>query len=134
MTMQYLDLNAPGNSGFVACFKQECHTVSCLVWHTIKNHLTTTSYRALLVCKRDFAYEYDETGDIIYTGYTLLQMIYTVVKPNLIVDVKDLQLKMEKMTLLTADNNFNTPATSLEELQQKINAEKGEEFCKEISF
>ena len=66
--------------------------------------------------------------------YTLLQMIYTVVKPNLIVDVKDLQLKMEKMTLLTADNNFNTPATSLEELQQKINAEKGEEFCKEISF
>jgi hypothetical protein len=40
-------------------------------------------------------------------------MVYTVVKPNLVVDIKDLHLKMEKMTLLTADNNFHTLATSL---------------------
>ena len=123
MTMQYLNVNASGNSGLVECFKQECCTVSCLVWRTIKNHLTTTSYRALLVCKRDFAYECAETGDVIYKGYTLLWMIYTVVKPNLAVDVKDLQLKMEKMTLLTTDNNFHTMATSLKKLQQEINAE-----------
>jgi hypothetical protein len=32
------------------------------------------------------------------------------------------------MTLLTTDNNFHTLATSLEELQQEITAEKGEEF------
>ena len=131
MKMKYIDVNAPGNPGLVACFKQECRTVSCLVWHTIKNHLTTTSYRALLVRKKDFAYECTETGDIIYEGFTLLRMIYTVVKPNLVVDVKDLQLKMEKMTLLSADNNFHTLATSLEELQQEINAEKGEDFCKD---
>jgi hypothetical protein len=31
---------------------------------------------------------------------------------------------------LTTDNNFHILATSLEELQQKINADKGEEFCK----
>jgi hypothetical protein len=54
-----------------------------------------------------------------------------VVKPNSVVDVKDLQLKMEKMSLLTTDNNFHTLAPSLEELQQEINAEKGEEFCKD---
>ena len=131
MTMQYLDVNALGKSGLVTCFKQECHTVFCLVWHTIKNHLTTTSYHALLVCKRDFAYECTETGGIISEGYTLLQMIYTVMKPNLVIDVKDLQLMMEKMTFLTADNNFHTLSTSLEELQQEINAEKGEEFCKD---
>jgi hypothetical protein len=58
-------------------------------------------------------------------------MIYTVVKPNLVMDVKDLQLKIEKMTLLTTDNNFHTLATSLKELQQEINAEKEEEFCKD---
>ncbi len=52
MTMKYIDVNAAGNLGLVACFKQECHTVSCLVWHTIKNHLTTLSYRALLVSKK----------------------------------------------------------------------------------
>jgi hypothetical protein len=35
-----------------------------------------------------------------------------------------------KMTLLTADNNFHTLATSLKQLQQEINTEKGEEFFK----
>ena len=65
MTMQYLNVIASGNLGPVACFKQECRTVSCLVWHTIKNNLTTMSYRALLVCKRDFADKCTKKGDII---------------------------------------------------------------------
>ena len=56
MTMRYIDVNAGGNAGLVACFKQECHTVSCLVWHTIKNHFSTISYEDLLVHKKDFAY------------------------------------------------------------------------------
>jgi hypothetical protein len=99
MTMKYLDVNAAGNLDLVACFKQECHTVSCLVWHTTKNHITTISYCALLVCKKDFAYECIETGNVIYEAFTLLRMIYTVVKPNLVVDVKDLQLKIEKKLL-----------------------------------
>jgi hypothetical protein len=84
-----------GNDGLVACFKQECRTVSCLVWHTIKNHFSATSYKSPLVCKKDFAYECEETGDIVYDGYTLLRMIFMVVKPNVVIDVKDLQLKME---------------------------------------
>jgi hypothetical protein len=37
----------------------------------------------------------------------------------------------KKMTLLTTNNNFHTLATSLEELQQEINAQKGKEFCKD---
>jgi hypothetical protein len=58
-------------------------------------------------------------------------MIYMVVKPNVVIDVKDLQLKMEKMTIITADNNFHTLSTKLEELQQEINAEKGDDFLKD---
>jgi hypothetical protein len=96
MTMKYLDVNTSGNNGLVACFKQECCAFSYLVWHTIKNHFSATSYKALLVRKKDFAYECEETGDIVYDGYTLLRMIYMVVKPNVVIDVKDLQLKMKK--------------------------------------
>ncbi len=84
-----------------------------------------------LVHKKDFAYECEETGDIVYDGYTLLRMIYMVVKPNVVIDVKDLQLKMEKMTIISADNTFHTLSTTLEELQQEINAEKGDDFCKD---
>jgi hypothetical protein len=90
MTMKYLDVNATGNDGLVTCFKQECCTVSCLVWHTIKNQFSATSYKSLLVRKKDFAYKCEETGDIVYDGYTLLCMIFMVVKPNVVIDVKDL--------------------------------------------
>jgi len=130
MTMKFLDVNALGNDGLVACFKQECRAVSCLVWHTIKNHFSVESYKALLVRKKDFAYECEETGDIVYYGYTLLSMIYMVVKPNVVIDVKDLQ-KMEKMTIASADNNFQILSTKLEELQQEINTENGDDFCKD---
>ncbi len=129
MTMKYLDVNALGNDGLVACFKHKCRAVFCLVWHTIKN-LSATSYKALLVRKKDFAYECEATGDIVYDGYTLLRMIYMVIKPNVVIDVKDLQLKMEKMTIISADNNFHTLSAKLEELQQEINAEKSDDFCK----
>jgi hypothetical protein len=44
MTMKYIDVNAAGNHSLVACFKQELRNMLCLVWHTIKNHLTTLSY------------------------------------------------------------------------------------------
>ena len=131
MTMKFLDVNALGNDGLVACFKQDCRAVSCLVWHTIKNHFSVESYKALLVRKKDFAYECEETGDIVYNGYTLLSMIYMVVKPNVVIDVKDLQLKMEKMTIISVDNDFHTLSTKLEELQQEINTENGDDFCKD---
>jgi len=36
---------------------------------------------------------------------------------------------MEKMTIISADNNFHTLSTKLEELKQKINVEKGDDFC-----
>jgi hypothetical protein len=126
MTMKFLDVNASGNDGLIACFKQECRAVSCLVWHTIKNHFSAKSYKAILVRKKDFANECEETGDIVYDGYTLLCMIYMVVKPNVVIDVKDLQLKMEKMTII-----FHTLSTKIKVLQQEINVEKGDNFCKD---
>ena len=122
------------NDGLVDCFKQECWVVSCLVRHTIKNHFSAKSYKALLVRKKDFTYECEETGDIVYDGYTLLRVIYMVVKPNVVIDVKDLQLKMERMTIVSADNNFRILSTKLEELQQEINAENGDDFCKDYKL
>ena len=131
MTMRYLGVNAGGNAGLVACFKQECRTVSCLVWHTIKNHFSTVSYKALLVCKKDFVYKCSESSDVFLDGYTLLHMIYIVVKPNVIVNVKDIQTKMEQFTILKCNNNFHTLSTTIEKRQQEINAKKGNDFCKD---
>jgi hypothetical protein len=68
MIMRYLNVNAGGNASLITCFKQECCTVSCLVWHTIKNHFSTVSYKALLIHKRDFAYKCSESGDVFFDG------------------------------------------------------------------
>ncbi len=38
---------------------------------------------------------------------------------------------MEKMTIASADNNFQILSTKLEELQQEINTENGDGFCKD---
>jgi hypothetical protein len=46
------------------------------------------------------------------------------VKPNVIVDIKDLQTKMEQLTILKCDNTFHTLSTTIKELQQEINAKK----------
>jgi hypothetical protein len=37
ITMKYLDVNASGNNGLVACFKQECCAVSC--WYGIPSRI-----------------------------------------------------------------------------------------------
>ena len=51
-------------------------------------------------------------------------MIYDIMKPNVIVDVKNLQTKMEQLTILACDNNLHTLSTTIKELQQEINAKK----------
>jgi hypothetical protein len=53
MKMKYIDVNAPGNPGLVACLKQEYCTVSCLVWHTIKNHLTTRDIKLFSFARKN---------------------------------------------------------------------------------
>ncbi len=68
-----------------------------------------------MFARKNLAYECNKTGDITY---------------NVVVDIKDLQTKMEKMTLIACDNISHSLATSLEELQQGINAKKGKDFLK----
>ena len=100
---------------------------------TIKNHFSTLLYKALLVCKKDFAYECSESGDIFFDGYTLLCMIYVVVKPTVIINVKDLQMKMEKLTILICDNNFRTSAPRLKIFSWRLMPRKALIFAKMIS-
>ena len=101
--------------------------VSQIIWHTIKNHLTTTSYRSFLVKKNQFTYTCTESGDVHFEDFTLLKMVLSLIKPDILIDVKDLETKMKTITILKADNNFQTLCTYLEELQQEINAQKGED-------
>ena len=134
MKMFPVDVNAPGNACLVNRFKVQCRIVSGVILHTIKNHFTSTSYKSFFVHKKEFSYTCSETDELSFEGFTLLKMILNVVKPDVVIDVKELEQKIRKMTLLTCDNNFRTLATKMEELQQEINAQKGEDYFKDDHF
>ena len=75
MKMQPIDPNGAGNAGLTDLYKQSCRIVSQVIWHTIKNHISTTSYRSFLVHKKQFTYTCAETGEVYFEGFTLLKMI-----------------------------------------------------------
>eukprot|EP00957_Ditylum_brightwellii_P159161 12113572-Ditylum_brightwellii.AAC.1 len=58
-------------------------------------------------------------------------MVLSVVKPDIVINMKDLKTKMKTITILKANNNFCTLCTYMEELQQEINAQKGETYLKD---
>ncbi len=76
-------------------------------------------------------YKCAETGEVYFEGFTLLKMVFSVFKPDIVIDVKDLENKMKSITILKTDDNFCTLCTYLEELQQEINAQKGEDYLKD---
>ena len=57
-------------------------------------------------------------------------MVFSGVKPGIMIDIKDLESKMKTITIIKANNNFCTLFTYLEELQQEINVQKGEDYLK----
>ena len=52
MQMKYLEIKVTDNAGLLACFKKECRTVSCLVWHTIKITSPWSRTRLFLFARR----------------------------------------------------------------------------------
>lgn len=58
----------------------------------------------------------------------------TVVKPDVIINVKDLDQKIMTIVILKVDNNFSTLVTKMEELQQEINVLKRDEYFKDDHY
>ena len=57
-----------------------------------------------------------------------------MVKPDVIINVKDLDQKIMTIVILKVDNNFSTLVTKMEELQQEINVLKRDEYFKDDHY
>ena len=134
MKMYPVDPNLPGNAGLVNRFKIQCHIVSGIILHLIKNHFTSVSYKSFFVHKKQFSFTCSETDKVSFEGFILLKMILNVVKPDVVIDVKELEQKIRKMTIMTVGNDFRALATQMEELQQEINAQKGVDHFRDDHF
>ena len=134
MKMYPVDPNLPGNAGLVNRFKIQCRIVSGIILHLIKNHFTSVSYKSFFVHKKQFSFTCSETDEVSFEGFILLKMILNVVKPDVVIDVKELEQKIRKMTIMTVGNDFRALATQMEELQQEINAQKGVDHFRDDHF
>ena len=58
-------------------------------------------------------------------------MVLFVVNPDIVIYVKDIETKIKTITILKAGNNLCTLFTYLGDLEQEINAQKGEDRLKD---
>ena len=122
MLIQPIDPNYSGNTGANDLLKQSYRIVSQIIWSTIKNHISATSYKLFPVHQKQYMYTCAETGEAYFEVFTLLKMVLSVVNPDIVIYVKDLETRMKTITILKAGNNLCTLFTYLEYLEQEINA------------
>ena len=84
--------------------------------------MSSTSYKFFPVHKKQFIYTCDRIGEVYFEGFALFKMILYVIKPGIVIDVKDLETKRKSITILKADNKYCTICTYVEGPQQEINA------------
>ena len=66
------------------------------------------SYNYFFPDKRLYTYTDVVTGREIFGGLTLLKLLYAVIKPQLAVDHRTTEMRMEALTLSDCDNNLRT--------------------------
>ena len=94
--------------------------------HLFKNALSWSSYTSFFSKKRFYTYTNVVTGREIVGGLTLLKLMYTVIKPQLAVDRRTTDMRMEALTLSDCDNNARTFLANQQENVLEIDHLRGD--------
>ena len=100
--------------------------LSVVVQTTLKNHVTLQSYKYFLTEKNSFCYT-DEVKNIsVFCGIIILNIAIGVMKPQLIVNVQDLEKRLEKLSLQTCGNDVREFTTKMSDLREQIFTQRGD--------
>ena len=77
--------------------------------------MSRSSYISFFLDKRFYTYTDVFTGREIVGGLTLLKLMYAVIKPQLAVDHRTTEMRMEALNLSDCDNNVRTFLTKKQE-------------------
>ena len=108
MKIEPLIPNTIGNLVLVNRQKIQMRQHSEIFHHLFKNYVSRSSYTSFFPNKRLYTYTNDVTGREIVGGLTLLKLMYAVIKPQLAVDHRTTEMRMEALTLSDCDNNVRT--------------------------
>ena len=107
-----LDPNAIGNLGLVNRQKIQLRQYSVIFHHLFNNAVSRSSYTSFFPDKKIYTYTDVVTGREIVGGLTLLKLMYALIKPQLAVDHRTTDMRMEALTLSDCNNNIHTFLTN----------------------
>ena len=108
MKIEPLEPNTIGNLGLINFQNIQLLQHSVIFHHLFKNSVSCSSYTSFFPDKNIYTYTDVVTGREIVGGLTLLKLMYTVIKPQLAVDHRTMEMHMEALTLSNFDKNVHT--------------------------
>ena len=122
MIIKAIDPNAAGNVGLVNHKKIRNRQFSSALNFILKNHLQRASFISLNPKKDTFTYTDEFTGRKVDCGLIKLWTILNIVKPQLVVDYREHEKKLESLTLRLCGNNVQKFLTTIETTKILINS------------
>ena len=114
MIIKAIDPNATGNIGLVNHEKILNRQFSSALNFILKNHLQQASFISLNPKKDTFTYMDEVTGRKVYCELIKLWTILNIVKPQLVVDYREHEKRLESLTLCSCGKNVQTFLTMME--------------------
>ena len=98
-----------------------------VIFHDLfKNAVSRSSYTSFFPDKNMYTYTDVVTRRDIVGGLTLLKLMYAVIKPQITVDHRTTEMRMEALTLSDCDNNVCTFLTKQQENVLEIDHLRGD--------
>ena len=110
-----LDPNATGNLGLVNRQKVQLLQHSVIFHNIFKKTMSRSSYISFIPDKKIYTYTDVVTGREIFGGLTLLKLMFAVINPQLAVDHRTTEMRMEAQSLSDCNNNVRAFLTKQQE-------------------
>ena len=122
MIVKAIDPNKPGNVGLINHENIRNRQISIALNFILKNHLEISSFISLNPKKAIFTYTDEVTGRKVDCGLVKLWLSLNIVKPQLVVNYREQEKKLEALTLRACGNNLQTFLTTMETMKILINS------------
>jgi hypothetical protein len=121
-----IDLNAPDNLRLVRRYKIQLRILDKLVLLTIRNHITQESFKTFLAHKHEFVFRDEKSASVVLSGLIHLRKIIKISKPETIVEVHHLEVKLDSIKLWPdMENNVRNLTSKMLQVLQEIHAKSG---------
>ena len=116
-------------------WKIQLRTISNLVLRTLRLHITFASFKSFMPYKMSFAFVDRVNGVVKYDGLILLRMMIKISKPDTVIDIRDIELELDTITLHpSCGNDVNKCISNMLRKFQEIHARTGEASYTDNSF